>query len=62
MNNFLTAWETLFGVYSPIPITDATGSVSYMTDWGYVMRVVFFIVVVFCILRILGGVLKSDKR
>lgn len=62
MNNFLSAWEALFGVYSPIPITDATGAVSYMTDWGYVMRVVFLIVVVFCILRILGGVLKSDQR
>lgn len=62
MNNFITAWETLFGVYSPIPITDIEGNISYMTDWGYVLRVVFFIIVTYCILKLLGGVLKNDNR
>lgn len=62
MSNFTSTWETLFGVYSPIPITDAMGNVSYMTDWGYVMRVAFFIIVTYCILKLLGGVLKNDHK
>lgn len=62
MNNFITAWETLFGVYSPIPITDIQGNITYMTDWGYVSRVAFFIIVTYCILKLLGGVLKNDNR
>lgn len=63
MNNFVTAWETLFGVYSPIPILDIEGNIiEYVTDWGYVSRVAFFIIVTFCILKLLGGVLKRDSR
>lgn len=62
MSNFTSTWETLFGVYSPISITDALGNVSYMTDWGYVMRVAFFIIVTYCILKLLGGVLKNDHK
>lgn len=63
MNNFITAWETLFGVYSPIPILDTEGNIiEYVTDWGYVSRVAFFIIVTFCLLKLLGGVLKRDRR
>lgn len=62
MNNFVSAWETLFGVYSPIQIINADNTISYMTDWGYVMRTGFFIIVVFCILKLVGGVFKSDRR
>lgn len=61
-NNFISAWETLFGVYTPIPITDIQGNVSYMTDWGYVMRTAFFIIVTFCIMKLLGGVLFRDRK
>lgn len=62
MSNFVTAWETLFGVYSPIQIVNADSTISYMTDWGYVMRTGFFIIVVFCILKLVGGVFRSDRR
>lgn len=63
MNNFITAWENLFGVYSPILILDTEGNIiQYVTDWGYVARVAFFIIVTFCILKLLGGVLKHDRR
>lgn len=62
LSNFVSAWETLFGVYAPIQITDpVSGVVSTMTDWGYVARCAFFIVVVFCLLKLIGGVL-SGKR
>lgn len=62
MSDFVTAWETLFGIYTPLSFTDELGNVSYMTDWGYVARCAFFIIVVLCILKMIGGVLKSDKR
>ena len=63
MSDFITAWQTLFGVYTPIEVTDqVTGEVTVMTDWGYVLPCVFFMIVVFCILRAIGGVLKDGKR
>lgn len=62
MSDFVLAWETLFGSYNPVQIVNADNTISYMTDWGYVARVAFFIMVVFCILKIVGGALKNDKR
>ena len=63
MNDFILAWESLFGVYAPVEVLDQiTGEVSVMTDWGYVARCVFFIMVVYCILKLIGGVLRNDKR
>lgn len=62
MSDFVTAWETLFGIYTPLSYLDENGNMFYMTDWGYVMRCAFFILVVFCILKMIGGVLKNDKR
>lgn len=62
MSDLVLAWEALFGVYAPVEITDIAGNVSYMTDWGYVARVAFFIIVVYCILKLLGGALRSDRR
>lgn len=62
MSNFISAWETLFGIYTPLSFTDTAGNVSYMTDWGYVARCVFFMIVVFCIFKLIGGMFKRDKR
>lgn len=62
MSDFNLIWEELFGQYTPIEITNTDGIVDYMVDFGYIARVVFFIVVVYCILRMIGGVLTHDKR
>lgn len=63
MSNFISAWDTLFGTYTPIQIVDAvSGEVTYITDWAYVARCAFFIIVVVCIFKLLGGVLKNDRR
>lgn len=63
MSDFVTSWETLFGVYTPIEVIDqTTGAITVMTDWSYVMRCAFFLLVVFCLFRLLGGVLKHDRR
>ena len=59
MSDFVTAWETLFGTYTPIEVVDqVSGEITVMTDWSYVLRCIFFIIVVFCILKLLGGVLR----
>ena len=63
MSDFVLAWESLFGMYAPLELFDiTTGQVTVMTDWGYIMRTAFFIIVVYCILKLIGGVLKNDRR
>lgn len=62
VSNFTSVWESLFGVYTPITYTDIQGNICYMTDFGYVLRVAFFIIVTYCILKLLGGVLNRDRR
>lgn len=63
MSDFILAWETLFGTYTPVEVIDQiTGEITVLTDWGYVMRCAFFCMVVFCVLKLIGGVLKDGKR
>ena len=63
MSDFTLAWETLFGTYTPIEVIDqATGEATYMCDWGYILRCAFFIIIVFSVLKLIGGVLKNDRR
>lgn len=65
MNNFVSTWETLFGVYTPVQVRFGSYpdyTYEYYTDWGYISRVIFFIIVTYCILKLLGGVLRRDRR
>ena len=62
MSDFNTIWVQLFGSYNPIQIYDYEGNIQYVTDWGYVARVAFFIVVCYCILKMIGGVLTRDRK
>lgn len=62
MSDFNLIWEQLFGEYTPIEITNFDGSIGYMTDFGYIARVAFFILVTYCVLRMIGGAFKNDKR
>ena len=63
---FVQAWNDLFGVYAPVEVkTGSYPNYDYHyigPDFGYILRVVFFIIVVYCVLRIIGGVLKGGKR
>ena len=62
LSNFVDAWESLFGTYAPIEVVDqVSGSIYTTTDWGYVLRCAFFIIVTYCLLKMIGGVL-SGKR
>lgn len=54
---------SLFGTYEPVSVTNALGEVEYLTgmagvDWPYVLGALAFIVSVYCVLRIIGGVLS----
>lgn len=58
-----------FGVYSPIVhtsdvlLSDGTPStvVEVSTDWGYILSVLLFSLVLFCLMKMLGGVLHRGR-
>lgn len=62
---FVTAWNNLFGVYAPVEVkTGSYPNYDYHyvgPDFGYIARTLFFIVVVFCILKMIGGIFKHGK-
>lgn len=64
-SSFVTAWENLFGKYAPVEVkTGSYPNYDYHyigPDFGYIIRGVFFIVVVFCILKMIGGIFKNGK-
>ena len=59
--------ETLFGTYTPPTYTEAVGEVSREiipsgaagVDWPYVLGVLAFLLVLYCILRIFGTVISK---
>lgn len=65
VSSFVSSWESLFGVYKPIDFHIGTyPNYEYIyigPDYGYIARVLFFIVVVFCILKMIGGIFKHGK-
>ena len=61
MNDFSTVWTTIFGVYQPIVTTLSDGTEIVTTDWGYVCRVAFVVVICFCILKIVGGFIRGKQ-
>jgi len=62
MNNFIKYLEdNIFGQYQPIYIIDQnTGNVlDSSIDWGYILGVILFIVVLYQVLRCIGGVIRA---
>lgn len=59
--------ETLFGTYTPPTYTEVLGEVSREiipsgaagVDWPYVLGVLAFLLVLYCILRIFGAVISK---
>lgn len=63
MSDFITAWENLFGVYTPIVTTDSDMLPLFSSiDWGYVGRVAYFSILTICLFKFLGGLFKDGKR
>lgn len=59
--------RSIFGTYTPISVTETTADgatvVRYLNglagvDWEYVGGVLLFSIVLYCLFRILGGVMK----
>lgn len=54
---------SIFGVYEPVSVINALGETEYLSgvagvDWPYVLGVIGFFVTLYCILRIIGGVIS----
>lgn len=59
MNNAFSAFlDSLLGVYTPV--VDSSGIIPYGmagVDWPYVLRAILFCIVIYSLLRTLGGML-----
>lgn len=59
--------EIIFGVYEPIKYNTVVGEIATSVvadgmagvDWTYVLGVLGFFLVLYCVLRILGGVISK---
>lgn len=54
---------SIFGTYEPVSVINALGDTEYLqgvagVDWPYVLGVLGFFVTLYCILRIIGGVIS----
>lgn len=61
MNDFTEVWTSIFGTYTPIVTTLTDGTEIVCTDWGYVCRVAFFVIMCFCLLKIVGGFIRGKQ-
>lgn len=64
MNNVYTVFTDFFGTYEPcvssfsaVSGSSITTTYEVSTNWGYIGSVVLFIVFLYCILRVLGGII-----
>lgn len=58
MNEFIAFFESLLGVYTPVLNIDGSVAVGMAgVDFPYIFRCIFFGIVVFSVLRIIGGVI-----
>lgn len=54
---------SIFGTYEPVSVINSLGETEYLTgmagvDWPYILGAAAFIVTVYCVLRIIGGVIS----
>lgn len=54
---------SIFGTYEPVSVINSLGDTEYLqgmagVDWPYVLGVLGFFVTLYCILRIIGGVIS----
>lgn len=53
----------IFGTYEPVSYVDVDGVTQYLSgaagvDWPYVLGAAAFILTIYCVLRIIGGVIS----
>ena len=61
-NSIASFMQSLFGVYSPVGYEDATGTFIVASgfagvDWPYILGVCLFCLIVYCLFRLLGGLI-----
>ena len=62
MNETLTDYLiNIFGQYNPIAVTDPnTGDIiDLCIDWGYICSVIIFCIVLYAVLKCVGGVIRA---
>lgn len=59
MSDFSQAFDSVFGTYAPIIVEVGDGTNVAMTDWGYVGKVALLLVGMYCVLRLLGGLIRG---
>lgn len=64
LDNFIVFIQSIFGEYQPIYLLDQnTGEVlDSSIDWGYITGVVIFIVVLYFVLKTIGGLIYEWLR
>lgn len=62
LQTFTNFLQSIFGVYTPYSFTDSNG-VTYLTpDFGYIAAVLIFSIVLFFVLKTIGGLLYEWLR
>lgn len=61
-NTILDFMQAIFGVYNPVGYTDASGNFIVASgfagvDWPYILSVCLFSLVVYCLFKLLGGII-----
>lgn len=64
LDNFIIFIQSIFGQYQPIYLLDQnTGEVlDSSIDWGYIAGVIIFIVVLYFVLKTIGGLIYEWLR
>lgn len=64
LQDFTVFIQSIFGQYQPIYVTDSnTGELlDSSIDWGYIAAVVIFIVVLWFVLKTIGGLIYEWLR
>lgn len=64
LDNFIIFIQSIFGQYQPIYLLDQnTGEVlDSSIDWGYIAGVVIFIIVLYFVLKTIGGLIYEWLR
>lgn len=62
MSTLYDAFILVFGEYSPIIVNDPVSGVPVeAVNWGYIFSCLMAVVCLYCVLRIIGGLLTNNR-
>lgn len=63
IQDFYTFIQSIFGIYTPISVLDSNGEIiDYAVDFGYIASVVIFLVVLYLVVKTIGGLIYEWLR